>query len=1839
MVILPMEAHYALPMFQRLKNYFSRYTNNTSELGHIKDKEWSMSTGSSTLTSALEQLRLKLLDLTGRNRLINFKYTAGKSLQFVEGQPSAIYQKLVESNNRSIISVLGLPEPARHDWVERNGRLQRPDPREWARTVRISTSYDISPGKGDSNVRALMYPDDLAKHCRKIEREATLAIEETGANMLFLVLGFLEFPDQRSSDKIFTAPLICIPVALIKKDVAGIQQFSLQYTGDDIAENLSLREKLRHDFGLAMPELPEEQIDVQGYFEEIETILKRQPGFALKHRVSLCLLNFSNMLLVLDLDPAKWPQNGDINSLIDHPIIRKVLEGEQDHGGSLNTGEEHAVEDEPGASIPLVYDADSSQHSALVDALVLKKNLVIEGPPGTGKSQTITNLIAACLAQGKRVLFVAEKLAALKVVKNRLSMAGLDPFVLELHSNKTNKKRVLEEISRRTAFSPSYPTDLPRLQKQIEAHRRDLKEYSDLINSVSYNAFGLTLHQVMWRAEKHRQCLTNEEGMMNQITIGDATQISEFELTRRMDCLGHLASQYKAIDGFDSESTFWGFFLKPIIPGNEVRLTKYFQYAQCWAPSFVESAGYLAELLGGKINNLSLKFCEEQLEVLKNLRSTANLQLPLHLIPGFFSGDEMGNNAANDLAAFESHVSRFHAAHGLVELALKLESSVTKSTLEDLYGLRRAAESLGVELGNLHELQSLDQTLTDSSNNLRTAITTICTFLDSKGIPFDASRQKLEQLLRFSNLVLEAPEEHFYLQTPGLTRDGSVSAIQKLLDLQNEWLDLEKELSEHLYLDTLPHEGEIKQAILTLREGDTWYRIFQGRWRRAVNLHKSLQRCKIKTTIQNRLTQLEKMIKLLDLKARWRTDPVWTQFLGLQAPPIPPALEVYLALARWKHAIKVASEELQVVLIDPVSFTSDQARALRREFSAIKIEITAAINAIIVLDSKLKRLTEFFGTQLIAKGLEKVDEFACVLKACLPWLVHSARDHTSFSGVIAGCAAALEREELKSLINCNSRAKGLLGDFYAGVDTDCSMALEALSFGQNIDGLNLSPQIKFKLRSGHPVETCMSIIESLEHVHTGLRNTQELVSELTRFGEFNIDVWTGVSSDEDLQNFADALAKAITNAIKDADILIPWSLYLARQKEARDLALSEFITLLESKRIKPDELADAYAFCTYSTITREAFRSIPQLGCFTGLKHNQIREEFKRLDKEIIALRGKAIGYDCVRRTSPPPGRNGARVDDKTEMVLLNLLMPQQRPRMPVRKILTRAGGAVQALKPCFMMGPQAVAQYLAPGVIMFDLVIMDEASQLKPEEAIGSIARGGQLVVVGDPKQLPPTTFFSRMSQTEDDDQFTTTDAESILDVCSSQFRPTRSLRWHYRSQHHSLIAFSNHYFYRGNLVIFPSPYGQGGKLGVRTVYLADAIYENQTNLREARRVVDAIIEHIASRQNESLGVVTLNIKQRDLIAELLEERLTSVRGADAYRELWADKGQPLFVKNLENVQGDERDAIIISTTFGKPPGSNAVRQNFGPISRQGGWRRLNVLFTRAKKSIAIYTSLRPEDIVMDSTTPDGTKALRNYLEYVRIGSLVTIEETGRESDSDFEISVMDMLKQRGYEVTPQLGVAGYRLDIAVKHPDAPGSYLAAIECDGASYHSALSVRDRDRIRQEILEALGWRGRIWRIWSTDWFRTPRQETEKLISFLEELRHSWIPEHASGEAWIEEGQQIHSIPSATDQSVDHVPNEAQAEREREAVTSVLIGTEDDLEVEVGDVVRYIDLSKPDDILTVQITRDKDDFANGIVNESRPLAQILLGAVVGDEVSLHLPGAATRNFQVVEIKRA
>jgi superfamily I DNA and/or RNA helicase/very-short-patch-repair endonuclease len=418
-----------------------------------------------------------------------------------------------------------------------------------------------------------------------------------------------------------------------------------------------------------------------------------------------------------------------------------------------------------------------------------------------------------------------------------------------------------------------------------------------------------------------------------------------------------------------------------------------------------------------------------------------------------------------------------------------------------------------------------------------------------------------------------------------------------------------------------------------------------------------------------------------------------------------------------------------------------------------------------------------------------------------------------------------------------------------------------------------------------------------------------------------------------------------------------------------------------------------------------------------------------------------------------------------------------------------------------------------------FDLVVMDEASQMRPEDALGAIARGSQLVVVGDPKQLGPTSFFDSIASDEEEIEEAAAQiaaaaaleegprgasvlerSESILLAAARRY-PTRMLKWHYRSRYPELIAFSNQEFYR-DLILFPHPGSERPEDGVNFRAVDGALYASSINRKEAEVVVEAVRAHAANQPERSLLVATMNQPQRELIDRLLQEAEKDDASLSAFRARHEHTPEPLAVKNLENVQGDERDVIFVAVTYG-PNERGTIAQNFGPVNTVGGERRLNVLFTRAKFRLDVFCSFEPTSLRVTESSPRGLCVLRDYLRYAKEGTLSGGRFTGREPDSDFEVEVAQALRGRGYDVHPQVGVAGYFLDMAVVDPNRPGRYILAVECDGATYHSAKSARDRDRLRQGVLEGLGWN--IHRIWSTDWFRDPRGEMQRLQRCLEGL--------------------------------------------------------------------------------------------------------------------------------------
>lgn len=589
----------------------------------------------------------------------------------------------------------------------------------------------------------------------------------------------------------------------------------------------------------------------------------------------------------------------------------------------------------------------------------------------------------------------------------------------------------------------------------------------------------------------------------------------------------------------------------------------------------------------------------------------------------------------------------------------------------------------------------------------------------------------------------------------------------------------------------------------------------------------------------------------------------------------------------------------------------------------------------------------------------------------------------------------------------------------------------------------------------------------------------------------------------------------LTQWLADPDAVTRWIGWRLRSKRSDELGVGAVRDRLADGRLAPDHaVAVLQAVCCEAAL-RRMLRARPALASFDGLSHERVLARFRQLDLERLHLARRQVAMEHYRRIPRGEGDIG-------ELGVIKRELNKRRRHLPVRQLLKQAGNAASRLKPVFMMSPMSIAQYLEPGSIFFDLLVIDEASQVRPVEALGAAARAEQMVVVGDDRQLPPTSFFSRTldaAGNDDDDAPATGDLESVLGLCKSCNMSERMLRWHYRSRHHSLIAVSNREFYENRLYVVPSPSDAGPATGVRFHHVTDGVYEragSRTNPIEARRVAEHVMRHAEAAPHLTLGVGAFSVQQRDAILDELE-RLRRAR-PDLEPFFATGSAEPFFVKNLENIQGDERDVILISVGYGRDA-SGYMAMSFGPLSNEGGERRLNVLITRARTRCEVFSSITDDDIDLNRATGAGPRAFKAFLRYARTGVLGVETVSGQGHHSPFEESVARAIASQGYQVEPQVGVAGFFIDLAVRDPDQPGRFLLGIECDGAAYHSARSTRDRDRLRQQVLEDRGWR--IHRIWSTDWFNRPQEELRRVVAAIEQAR-------------VERGRSVEPTSGSTD---------------------------------------------------------------------------------------------------------
>lgn len=669
--------------------------------------------------------------------------------------------------------------------------------------------------------------------------------------------------------------------------------------------------------------------------------------------------------------------------------------------------------------------------------------------------------------------------------------------------------------------------------------------------------------------------------------------------------------------------------------------------------------------------------------------------------------------------------------------------------------------------------------------------------------------------------------------------------------------------------------------------------------------------------------------------------------------------------------------------------------------------------------------------------------------------------------------------------------KGYLGSCYAGHDTNWGHLISGISdlydmISNGMPSLGLIPGMtaeQFKFCQSTMCEDSARLNECINRI----RNSVSRVNGLFEKSIMDLEK-------DDYSKCIDKIQACIDNFNE----LSTWKKFNELIGELSNADLGECVNYVMEEEPDTSLIVSAYEKAFYKTWIDYILATVPELGGFSRRNQDSAIKIFKSKD----VLQYEISKYQInAKLSSLRPNLN--LVSDGSAVGILRAEGQKKRKQMPIRRLLSETGSLVQTIKPCFLMSPLSVSTFLESDKINFDTVIFDEASQIFPQDALGAIYRGKQLIVVGDSKQMPPSNFFSTSTDTDEDDEddiYDITDFESILDVCSSIF-DTQNLAWHYRSRFEQLIAFSNVNFYNNNLVTFPSATENKSGVGV-DYYHVDGIFDrtSKTNLGEAIFIVDQIYEHIRTYPKRSLGVVAFSVAQQNLIDKLLTKKREAL---PEYEWFFTSEGaEPFFIKNLETVQGDERDTIIFSVAYARDANGRFIH-NFGPLNREGGERRLNVAVTRAKYNVQLVASIHYTDINLDNTKSEGVRLLRSYLEYAQNGESVleraTSSNHGLEAESYLEGEICDFLKDRGFTVDTRIGYSEDKIDIGLRK-EAGTNYLIAIECDGPVYHNSKNARDRDCLRQRVLENMGWK--YYRVWSTDWYKNREFERSRLLQYV-----------------------------------------------------------------------------------------------------------------------------------------
>ncbi|MBS0236485.1 MAG: DUF4011 domain-containing protein [Proteobacteria bacterium] len=1547
----------------------------------------------------------------------------------------------------------------------------------------VHPDYDLSPENRkydddrytNRDIQTLMLPDDLERQLNALYDKANSWKQESGINVLHAAVGFLEWKSPNESKPSYS-PLVLLPIELEKKQSKSGAEFYVTSNEETAAGNLTLAEKLRVDFNIILPEYrPGEPLG-----EYLKQIAEQKPkGLDWRVHYWSVIGIFPSARLAMYYDLA--PETGW--DFATHPILSKLFGGSQESAYTSPFGDEYNIDDPTIESkVPLIIsDIDSSQFSAIAD-VIDGKNLVVKGPPGTGKSQTIVNTIAATLAAGKKVLFLAEKMAALEVVRSRLAALGLGEFILPLQATRSARNQVAESIRARIEMPTcSDPAHLKENIARFREIRQELQLYIELSTSI-FEDTGLTVYQIIGRSIALRKIADLLPVKLKNYNLSETKKMPDSEDKKVRALLEEVKNIW--VDTTLLPDCWKGIRINNLDPFKAEQILQAAQAVHNSCSTLISAREKL------KTFALSPKILLAEISSIINLLDNLPKQLAPH------------NVRLADKLVLEEGVALTEKFLETLTF-LRNERDVIEQEVGDVFNLE-AAEILAkaAELAKRYDIHDispagLDRAHEEHSASLKALKQTYTLMDEASRVAPCFARLPAQVIVNTCDLVAQTSREALMVRHKSLLDPQVQALIQKANPLIERLRDQRQKLAEKLKLDSLPdkrviltHLGNLIEAGF-LRWGSPKY------WKaRKFYLHLS------KTPHFDRkdaITTLEQLHAWLEDQEELHSYEKLKKVLGANYDGAATNLVPYLELIHY-----FATIDLQLAGMETA-----ELRALLRSG---EIDVLLALPKI--GEDHPIRLFSSAKLDLIAKQVAEAEQTVRELDLAL--------DHIRKALPLLKGRSHYSSEELEKLvirlkswlsqsgtIAEDKKVKEILGEGFQGLSTSLDNVTQVLGLAKLLVGLR-KDVVKSLI---HAIETnqTRALNSELKQILDCDLQARSALEELAHSTNTASSLW---SKDKSYQE----LATRMQQAAHDKQGLIAYSRMAGAVEEVHKAGLGDFIEEILANYKEPCEIFQLYEAMMAQMRARMVYaKHGAVLSKFNGIKLNSLRSELARVDRQIIELSRQHLQSMLYNNSSPPPGKGHGPKSTFTEMALLKNEISKKQRFIPIRDTVTRASESLLEIKPCWMMSPLAVSQYIPKDTAKFDLVIIDEASQMAPENAIGALLRANQVMVVGDENQLPPTAFFTKLLAGDglvdgnDEDGDGVVLEESILDVAKAVFAPPRKLRWHYRSRHSGLIAFSNRYIYDNNLIVFPAPDEGNGRTGVFYHYVENGLYKASTNPVEARKVVDAALEFMATYPEWSLGIVTLNQTQQELLREEMEHAFARNPKALKYKERWAKERDGLeyfFIKNLENVQGDERDVIFISTVYGPEQPVGKVMQRFGPINGLAGKRRLNVLFSRAKQRIVTFSSMRTGDIDAKAEGNAGAYMLKRWLEYSANGTLDGGKATNSEPDSEFEIHVMEQIKAMGCEVVPQVGVSGYFIDIGVRHPSWPNGFIMGVECDGASYHSSKSARDRDRLRQAVLEGLGWH--LYRIWSTDWFTDSVQEVDKLRKVIEDRVNALI---------------------------------------------------------------------------------------------------------------------------------